>query len=208
MLQAHLPGFRVARLPARVGRRLHLQHRHLDAEAGPELAGAATVRFAVPARAGRVSGRDPDPALLSRRRRHRRPGGPAQAAHRLANRTDVLRVSAGRNVRAGRGPGLAHPDAVVRGGAGAGLRRAGLPGADSLAGAPGRALGGHRLERDPVQPGARRRTGAGRAGADPARRILVLRPQRRSPTSAPSSRCWPWTRGAFRSAPARPCWTA
>src|SRR5262245_58486063 len=66
----------ISRLPAAVDGRLHVQHRDLDAEGRPKLAGARYLEVPVPAGAGRVPGRCPDPSVLPARRRGGRPHGP------------------------------------------------------------------------------------------------------------------------------------
>src|SRR5437764_10483960 len=81
-----LQSFSLSRFPLDVDRRVHVQHRNLDAESRAELADLHADRFQVSARAGPGSQRSPDLPLLIVRRRARRPHRPPSRPPRIAVR--------------------------------------------------------------------------------------------------------------------------
>ena len=84
-----LQSFSISRLPPDVDRRLHLHHRHLDADRRPGLARSIELsQLALPARPRRLPRRHPDLPVLAGRRRDRRPHRPPPRAARLAVRAD------------------------------------------------------------------------------------------------------------------------
>ena len=175
-----LQSISISRFPPDVDRRLHLQHRHVDADrwrrAGWScklsnsafLLGLDAFLGGIPIFLFSLVG-----GVVADRIERRK------VLLDLAVRADGLRLPAHRPDRLPSGARLADPLPVVRRGLGAGLRRPGLPGADSDAGQQRGHAERHRAEIHPVQRGARDRPGAGRHRADAAGRDVVLRAERR-----------------------------
>src|ERR1035437_10416862 len=65
-----LQSFSISRFPPDVDGRLHVQHRHVDADCRPELAGPEAFQLAVSAWPGRLSGGHPDFSVLARSEEH------------------------------------------------------------------------------------------------------------------------------------------
>ena len=161
----HVRGPAQSQLPDLPGRRLRLQHRHLDAAGGPGLAGAGAVRrigpghrrhhrAAVPAHAAAHPVRRPDRRPVRQASHPQdhpvvagavRPG--ARAAGRDRRRHDRARLPAGAALRPRRG--LRQPGA------------ADLRGRDRRPRAPAQR---HRSELRELSRGAHHRSGGGRAG--------------------------------------------
>ena len=158
---------------------MHLQYRHLDADPGAELARPQTLRLALscsastPSSAASRSSCSPWSAASSRT---------ASSAARCCSISQYVQMGCAFLLTAPDRlpcrPRLADPLPLVRRRLRPGLRRTGLPGADSH---PGRQRGHaerHRAAIHPVQRGARHRSGARRHRADPVGREMVLRAQR------------------------------
>ena len=157
--ETRFQGLHVPRLQLALGRGVHLQRRHVDADGRAELARADDHGEAVVPRVGRRAAGLAVPRLLALRRRPRRPDRPAPDPPRLAGRPALVGLPP-------RGPRLHEPDRglddprpVLRRRARAVLRRPGLPGARPDARRPGGPPERRRAELDPVQPGAGHRPG-------------------------------------------------
>ena len=169
---------RVSRLPRAVARRLHVEHRHVDAEGRAELAGPRPDRLGQLSRARCVSGRAAHPAVHADWRRGRRPARSPRAAAGLAGRADVVGLRAGDSRGRRLGADLARARAVVSLRVRAGVWRAGVSVADPVAGPQGPPAQRRRAQLDPVQHRAGDRPAAGRRDAALAGQRVVLHGQR------------------------------
>src|ERR1035437_6065798 len=124
-----LQSFSIPGFPADVDRRLHLRHRHLDADAGAGLADLENQPLHVPAVLGPNPAGDSDLSPLAGGRCFCRPRRTPPLAHVFPMPADVVRAGADLPGGLPRGEGLALSDLLLRGGFRAGVRRAGLYGA-------------------------------------------------------------------------------
>ena len=155
--------------PSRLSRplvwRVLLEHRHLDAEPGRELAGALTDGVGLLPRPRRVPAASADHALHAHRRRRRRSARSATDADGVAMGAAVDgRLAGGARVFRLR-PGVAHPRALVHHGHRASVRRPGVSIADSVARRQAGSDQRDRAELDSVQRRAHARSAARRRHA-------------------------------------------